>query len=436
MKNVKILDCTLRDGGRLINCNFHDSVISAISQGLCDANIDIIEIGFLRGNKDYESNSTFFTELEQINKFIPKNKKNSEFVVFSDYGKQYGMWDFNRIKPKSECLIDGFRIGYRKESLQEAIKVFEIVKDNGYKLFIQGVESLNYTDLEMLRAIETINKIKPVSFGIVDTYGAMYKEDVLRFLSLLDHNLDPEIAIDFHSHNNMQLSFSFAQEIIENCRSSREIIIDATLCGMGKGAGNLNTELMVEYLNKKKNYNYNQDLVLDLIDEYIQVVAENNKWGYSVHNFMAGIFSSHANNIDYLLGKHSLRTKDMRNIISRIEPEARKRYNYDNIEKIYSEYFSLKIDDSLAISKLSEILNNKKVLIIAPGSSITTYRDKIDTYIKNNDCIVISVNHIEEDADLIFFGNQRKYDKFANQIKNKNIIVTSNIETKNEAIIY
>ena len=96
MRNVKILDCTLRDGGRIINCAFADQQIMGISQGLTNANIDVVELGFLRSNCEYNGNSTFFTELDQIKPFIPKKRGNTMFVAFSDYGKEYGMWDFTR----------------------------------------------------------------------------------------------------------------------------------------------------------------------------------------------------------------------------------------------------------------------------------------------------------------------------------------------------
>ena len=215
MKNVKLLDCTLRDGGRIIDCAFPDNHIKGITEGLTEAGVDIIELGFLHGKYEYQKNSTFFTEIEQIKQFIPQNKKNSMYVAFADYGKEFGMWDFSKLPECDGSSITGIRIGFRKKDLYNAIDTFHIVKNKGYALFIQGVESLNYTDKEMLEVIEVVNKIKPYSFGIVDTYGAMYKDDVLRLYHLVDHNLHEDIAIDFHSHNNLQLSFAFAQEIVE-----------------------------------------------------------------------------------------------------------------------------------------------------------------------------------------------------------------------------
>lgn len=426
-KNIKILDTTLRDGGRTINCAFKDEQIEGITKKLTEANIDIVEMGFLRGNVNYSGDSTFFTEIDQIKKFIPQNRGNTIYVAFSDYGKEYGMWDFSRIKPYDGTSIDGFRVGYRKKDLLDAIPYFNIVKENGYKLFVQGVESLSYSDLEMLQTIEIINKIKPYSFSVVDTYGAMYKDDVLRIFSLLDNNLDDDIAIDFHSHNNMQLSFSFAQEVVEASRGVREVIIDTTLEGLGKGTGNLNTELMVDYLNRKKFYNYDSDVIFDAIDEYIGWIKEDHIWTYQIPYFMAGIYSSHANNIIYLQDKHRLSTRDIKNILAMIEPEKRKRYDYDNIEKLYVEYCGTKVDDRQAIDKLALELKGKKLLVMVPGSTLTSHKAEIDLHLSRNHSKVLSVNFVDDRSDYVFFGNQKKYDRYKQECIGKKVIVSSNV---------
>ena len=298
MKNVRILDCTLRDGGRIIDCQFNDKEILEINRRLADAKIDIIEVGFLRDwrNVTYSGNSTFFTDVDQITPFI-KNR-NSMYVAFVDYG----MFDFDSLKLYDGKSIDGIRVGFTKknynEELPNIIKCMKKVIDCGYKLFIQGVNSLSYTDRELLELIDIVNEIHPYGFGIVDTYGAMYVDDIQRIYSLVDNNLLKDICIDFHSHNNYQLSFALAQEVIRLSRGTRNIVIDATLNGMGKVAGNLNTELIVDYLVRKRNYNYESDQILDIIDDYIYPYRKKEEWGYSVPALMAGIYQSHPNNVN------------------------------------------------------------------------------------------------------------------------------------------
>lgn len=432
MEKIRVLDCTLRDGGRIINCAFSDKEIHDITDKLAEAKIDIIEIGFLRDwrNVTYEGNTTFFTDVDQMTPFI-KNR-NSRYVAFVDYG----MFDFDSLKPYDGTSIDGIRVGFTKKdfnnSLDDIIKCLNIVKDKGYRLFVQGVNSLNYSDRELLDLIAMVNEVHPYGFGIVDTYGAMYMDDLQRIFRLVDNNLLPDVAIDFHSHNNYQMSFALAQEVIRLSRGVREVIIDATLNGMGKVAGNLNTELIVDYLVRKKHFGYEFDVILDLIDDYVYSYKETENWGYSIPALMAGIYQSHPNNICYLTEKFRLQTKDIKNLVSMIEPVKRQRYDYDNIERLYIEYNGQKIDDEMTISELRNLIGKKNVLVVAPGASILENKEKIEEYVTKYSPFVISVNFDYEKADCVFFGNKKKYVNSKEVIGDKKCIVTSNISKYNE----
>lgn len=436
MKNVKILDCTLRDGGRIIDCAFPNEEIKDISARLADAKIDIVEVGFLRDwrKTKYNGNSTFFTDVDQMRPFIDKSKYGVMYVAFIDYG----MFDFSSLKPYDGLSIDGIRYGFTKkdyeEHYEEILDNLNTIKEKGYKLFIQGVNSLNYSDKEILELVEMVNDVHPYSFGIVDTYGAMYIEDVDRLYGLIDRNMLPDICINFHSHNNYQLSFGFAQEVIKLSRGTmRTIIIDATLSGMGKVAGNLNTELLVDYLVRKLNYDYEFDEILDLIDEHIYRYSLQHKWGYSVPAMMAGIYKSHPNNIIYLTEKFRIDTKDISNILAMIEPSKRQRYDYDNIEKLYIEYSSDKVNDSETIQKLKKSIEGQEIFVMAPGNTLNTHRDMIEQYIVKNEPIVISVNFVSDYVNaLCFFGNQKRYNMAKMKRIDREVIISSNVRSDNE----
>lgn len=436
MKNIRILDCTLRDGGRIINCAFSNEEIKELSNRLADAKVDIIEVGFLRDhrNTDYIGNSTFFTDVDQIRQFVNKDKKNTMYTAFIDFG----MCDIDSLKPYDGTSIDAIRFGFTKknyvEQKDEVIRWISIIKNKGYKLFVQGVNSLNYSDRELLEIVDMINEVHPYSFGIVDTYGAMYMDDVDRLYGLIDNNMLPDICINFHSHNNYQLSFAFAQEVIKlSSTGTRQIIIDGTLGGMGKVAGNLNTELIIDFLVRKMHYDYEFDDILDMIDDYIYKYSLKYKWGYSTAAMMAGIYKSHPNNIIYLTEKFRLDTKDIGNLLSMIDPATRQRYDYDNIERLYTEYIADKIDDHKAISDLKKKFEGKEIFVMVPGNSINTYRKKIDDYIRDNKPIVISVNFVADNlSSYAFFGNQKRYSRLKEKRKGRNIIVSSNIKTDDD----
>jgi len=429
MKNVKLLDCTLRDGGRIIDCAFRDFEISQITAKLSQAGIDIIELGFLRDYKDvkYSGNSTFFTDIDQLTPFIPTEHNNAEYVAFIDYG----MFDFSTLKVRSEHTIGGLRLGFTKDDFEnhydDLVAIFRTVKTLKYNLYIQGVNSLNYSDIELLKIVDMVNSVKPVSFGIVDTYGAMYVDDVSRVYGLIDHNLDQDIAIDFHSHNNFQLSFSFAQEIIRLSNGVRNIIIDATLCGMGKEAGNLNTELIADFLARKMNCNYSTDILFDTIDDHIYDLHEKFRWGYTPNTLISGIYRSHPNNVIYLVQKFRLDTKDIKNILAMLDEKDRQRYDYDKLDKLIETYNDSKYDDSRETNELSNIMRDKPVLVLVPGKTISTNREIIDRYIEEVTPIIISVNFITDYSEsFAFFANKKRYG-IQNISGKAKKIVTSNV---------
>lgn len=439
MKNVRVLDCTLRDGGRIIDCAFSDQETKEISDRLANAKIDIIEVGFLRDwhKVNYHGNSTFFTDVDQIRPFVDKTKTNTLYVAFIDYG----MCDIDTLKPFDGSSIDGIRFGFTKknydEEKEEVIRWAHVIKERGYKLFVQGVNSLNYADRELLEIVDMVNDIHPYSFGIVDTYGAMYMDDVDRLYGLIDHNMLSDICIDFHSHNNYQLSFAFAQEVIKlSGSSSRQIIIDGTLGGMGKVAGNLNTELIVDFLIRKLHYDYEFEDILDMLDDYIYKYSLEHKWGYSTAAMMAGIYKSHPNNIIYLTEKFRLDTKDVGNLLSMIDPETRQRYDYDNIQRLYTEYVADKVDDYEAIQHLREVMEGKEVLLMVPGNTLNTHRELIAGYKDQNKPIVISVNFVaDEPSAYTFFGNAKRYARLEKKRKGRNVIISSNVKGDSETDI-
>lgn len=435
MKNVRVLDCTLRDGGRIIDCSFDNQEILEISNRLAEAKIDIIEVGFLRDWRkvNYKGNSTFFTDVDQIRPFVNKENKHTLYAAFIDFG----MCDIDSLKPYDGTSIDAIRFGFTKknydESKDEVVRWINVIKERGYKLFIQGVNSLNYTDRELLEIVDMVNSVHPYSFGIVDTYGAMYMDDVDRLYGLIDHNMLSDICINFHSHNNYQLSFAFAQEVIKlSGTSNRKIIIDGTLGGMGKVAGNLNLELIVDYLVRKKHYDYEFEEILDMLDDYIYKYSLEHKWGYSTAAMMAGIYKSHPNNVIYLTEKFRLDTKDIGKILSMIDPVTRQRYDYDNIQRLYTEYVADKIDDYVALNSLKELMQNKEVFIMVPGNTLNTQRKLIDNYIIERKPVVISVNFVaDEPAAYAFFGNQKRYSRLKDKRTNCQTIISSNIKSDN-----
>lgn len=278
--------------------------------------------------------------------------------------------------------------------------------------------------------------------SIVDTFGSMYQEDLHRVFEIINHNLIKSCKIGFHSHNNMQLSSALSQEFIRMTVGKREIVVDGTINGMGRGAGNTPTELIVQYMNQWFNASYDIDALLDVIDGYMDNIRTRCNWGYSTQYFVAGCYSAHVNNIAYLAKKNSIRSRDIRYILNRIGPEARKRYDYDLFEKTYLDLLQFNIDDKDAISKLKNEISNREVLILAPGRTVMSEKDKILGYVKKNKPFIIAVQFMHDsiNADYIYMSNVKRYRYWKNYpaFVNAKKILTSNIaneEDVNKSVI-
>lgn len=406
MNHVSILDCTLRDGAYLIDKRFGNDTIKGIIEGLLKTQIDYIEMGFFQDD-GFGDGKTVFKNSEDAKRFIPEYKRGCEFTVLADYSR----YTLENLDEHDEAGVDAIRECFFKHERYEALNASRIIKEKGYKLFIQPVDILGYTDKELLDFLEIVNEIEPFCLSIVDTFGSMYQEDLRRVFELIDHNLGANVRVGFHSHNNMQLSNALSQEFARMTMGKRCAIIDGTISGMGRGAGNTPTELIVQYMVDKYNAPYDMDALLDTIDAYMDNIRYRCFWGYSTEYFVAGAYGAHVNNISYLSKKNSIQSKDIRYILNKIGKEARKRYDYDLLEKTYLEMVNSKLDDVENKRVLKKSLENRTILVVAPGNTVETYFDDINHFILTKDPIVITINFLHKDikSDFLYMSNRRRY---------------------------
>lgn len=426
-KNIYLLDCTLREAP-IDHLLWGSEFIEKVIYNLERTNIDIIEIGFLK-NVEHIEGSTIFNDVEQIERYIPSKAK-CQYVALVDYGR----YDIDLLKPYDGKSIDGIRVCFKKEEIEYAIEYAKKIMDKGYWVSIQQVDTRGYSDEELLSFFDSVNRLKPQSYSIVDTFGSMYEEDAEYIYRLADHNLDLDIKLGFHAHNNLMLAASNSQKFISDLFRKRDLIIDGSIHGCGRGAGNAHTELLVAYLNRIYP-KYNINVMLDLIDDILPVMETKSKWGYSIPYFIAGMHSAHVFNIDYLLTRHNIRSGDLTEIVNGLDDANRRKYNFPILEKLYIDYFAHEIDDSIQRNKIKVEIGNRKVLLVAPGHSIGKHRGRIIEFIEENNPYIIHLNMIVDELPYtrIFCSNQKRLD-MANidERDGKNWILTSNLHMPNE----
>lgn len=410
---IELLDCTLRDGAYIVDAKFGEAVIKGIISKLQNAGVEIIECGWLK-NSEHVCGTSFYHVPQDVNQYIVEKSKNSTYVVMIDWDR----YDLDNLPEYDGKSIDAIRVVFPHNKFKEGIAVGSEIKKKGYKVFFQAANTLAYSDEDLIALANEVNAVSPEAISVVDTFGAMYEEDLDRILSVLNKHLNKEIGIGFHSHNNQQMAFANSMHFVKYLvKTDRRIMVDSSLCGMGRGAGNATTELMVNFLNTKHNHNYDLDAIMDAIDIYMTGFQDNYTWGYSTPYYIAGMYCCHVNNIAYLQNNHRIKAKDLRNIIESLSPDDRKKYDYDLLEQKYMENQDRLVDDKETVAHIREEWGIKgetprKVLLIAPGKSATTEQKKVQSFIDANNPIVIAVNALlpEYSYDYMFLTNYVRYD--------------------------
>lgn len=423
MKILKVLDCTLRDGGYCNDWRFGKNNIKKIIEGLTESGINVIECGFLTNKNIHEPNITKFNRVEELTEFIPENHLGKIYALMINYG-EYNLEDISDYDGKS---VDALRIAFHKKDRIPALEFCRGVQEKGYKCFIQAMVSLSYSDEEFLDLLKRVNEIKPYAFYIVDSFGTMKRKELIRLFYTVEHNLCDDIVIGWHSHNNLQLSYANAQTLAD-IHTRKAIIIDSSIHGMGRGAGNLNTELFVDYLNENFGTDYNLKPILNIVDEIISNFYERAHWGYSLSNYLSARHNAHPNYAKYFSEKQTLTFENMDEIFEMIDENKRFVFNEKYAESLYLEYMSKGEVFLEHESDLKNILRQKKVLLIAPGKSVADEKQKVAALVESPDVCAISINHDYPFAEtkFIFLSNLRRYREIDAAKKSK-CIVTSNI---------
>lgn len=336
MKNIKLLDCTLRDGAYIVEANFGDNVIKNIISNLQKSNIEIIECGWLK-NEIHKPNSTFFHCNKDFKEFT--NNKTKEYSLMIDYNR----YDTNYLENNEDNIIDFIRITFPIEKIEEGLEVGKKIIDKGYKISFQLTNIKSYFDENKCsdicnEIIKKLNIIKPKCICLADTFGGLYNNEIETITNFFDKELEENITMGLHTHNNLQLAFSNTITFIKTMeKSNRDIIVDASLMGMGRGAGNTPTELLTDYLNKNYNKKYDIVEILKCAENFILPIKEKYFWGYDLYNAISGRQCSHVNNYNYLIQKYNISPHELEILLNKMEEKEKWKYDYNLLDKIYND---------------------------------------------------------------------------------------------------
>ena len=422
MDSIKLLDCTLRDGGYVNHWRFGRKAIPDILSKLVLANMDFIECGYLSQKKGGDPDVAQFATLDDLAAVLPPKQPHQRFAIMINFGE----YDDAAIPPPSEDA-PVIRVCFHKKDRAAAVAYCGRLVGKGYTVFFQPMAILNYSDGEYVELIREANGIQVRCFYIVDSFGVMETKDLLRLQLMADRNLDPGIALGYHSHNNLQQAYGNAKMFVDQ-HLSREIVIDASVFGIGRGAGNLNMELFADYLNRQHGKAYQIEPLLDIMDEHLQSVFRETPWGYSLPFYFSAKNNCHPNYALFFSQKNTLSNRSLEQLLASMPPEVKSNYSPDVAEACYQKFQEQNVDDKEVVATLLEHIGDRPVLVLAPGKSLETERERIAAFIRDEKPVVFAINVPPPSlsCDYLFCTNEKRLAKLERP-PSVRLVLTSNL---------
>lgn len=344
-RDIKLLECTLRDGGLgledaakngLSRDVFSLDTIASVAALLGGSGLDIVEIGSIEISKEDKRGYAIYQNIEEISKTAPEKKTGEQMFAALYRGPDTPMEDIPAWRP-GLCEVN--RVILRYSELQKSLDFCAGLSRKGYKVFVQPMLTMRYTQDELQHIIRASNEMNAYALYFVDSYGYMQAGDVQDLFRVYDEGLDPEIRIGFHAHNNMNLAFSNALTFLAQ-ETERGLIVDSCLLGMGQGAGNLQTEIISQHLNGNFGKAYDFGMVLDAC-EVIEKYWTRNTWGYSLTHLLPAIHKVAYKYAVDLRFHYGLTARQIDRVFRDIPEELRHRYTPENAVKLL-EYCGMK----------------------------------------------------------------------------------------------
>lgn len=338
MKRVSILDCTLRDGGFALEDavkngirteKFSDEDRENIATYVSAAQTDIIEIGAIEVTKSEKRGFAIYQNIEEISTVKEKLKSQGKLYAGFYRGPDISL---DNVPEWNESMIDITRVCLRYSELEKSLEFAKGLSQKGYKVFLQPMVTVRYTEHELDMVLNAANEMNAYAVYFVDSYGYMTPEDVNKYFTLFDKKLKSEISIGFHAHNNMEMALINVLTLI-SIDTSRKIIIDACASGMGQGTGNLQSEVIMNYMNRVYGCRYNVSQMFracELVDRF----NVDHLWGYSVPRYIAAQNHTAYKYAMALKDKYKMTYSDIDYLLKNIPEDLRFRYTPENTEEL------------------------------------------------------------------------------------------------------
>jgi len=282
--DIKVLDCSIRDGGLINKWQFSDEFVRSTYIGLSQAGVDYMEFGYKASKSQFDPKvygKWRFCDDEDIKRIIDGVESKMKLSCMVDIGRV----EEKDLLPKDQSPFSMIRIACYIKDMTKAIDLANMIMDKGYETTVNIMAVSTNQEREIDEALMDLSKTAVPAVYVVDSYGKFYSEDISYLVNKYREAL-PGKLIGIHTHNNRQLAFSNTiQAIIDNAS-----LLDASVFGIGRGAGNCCLELLLSFL---QNPRYNLRPVLQLIQDHYLPLQRQVEWGYIIPYMITGALNEH-----------------------------------------------------------------------------------------------------------------------------------------------
>jgi len=281
---IKVLDCTIRDGGLVNNWQFDDNLVRKVFKSLARSGVDYMEIGYKSSEKYFsrgENGAWKFCTEDDLKRIINNTETDMKLAAMADIGRV----DYHDIPEKTDSALDMIRVACYAKEVDKGISLAHHCMEKGYETTINLMAVSKVIERDLDEALDDLSKSNVPVVYVVDSFGSMYSEQI-HFLAKKYIEALPGKEIGIHTHNNQQLAFANTIEAIIAGINR----IDATIYGMGRGAGNCPLELLLSFL---KNPKFDIRPILEVIQDFFIPLKSETEWGYHIPYLITGILDEH-----------------------------------------------------------------------------------------------------------------------------------------------
>ena len=284
---IKVLDCTIRDGGLMNNHKFDDQVVKAVYQACVEAGVDYMELGYKASRKIIvpgEHGAWKYCTEDGMRRIVGDNPTPLKLTVMADAERTDYRED---ILPKNQSVIDMVRVATYISQIPTALEMVKDAHDKGYETTVNLMAVSTVPEYELNEGLEMLARSETKAVYVVDSFGTLYSEQVEHLVRKYLHYCKAAgKEVGMHAHNNLQLGFANTIEAIVLGAN----MLDATMAGLGRGAGNCPMELLIGFLHNPK---YNLLPVLRCVQDTIEPLRAKLMWGFDLPYMLTGFLNQH-----------------------------------------------------------------------------------------------------------------------------------------------